>query len=158
MWDLEAIYQAHPNMTFILTRRNPAAWLRSVTRELYYPNLMECENYWPEQPIHEPHEIKKPLYDGYDELLDLPDQAMNPSDLLLAYKWHQNYIHQFVKDHPSVTFVEVDLESNATGKALEEAIGIDARCWGHHHKTLSKAELEAQISKRQRPTAEGSGV
>lgn len=38
-------------------------------------------------------------------------------------------IRLFVKDRPSITYIEVQLESNATGKLLHEATGIDAACW-----------------------------
>ena len=38
-------------------------------------------------------------------------------------------IRQFVKDRPSIQYIEVQLESNATGKLLQDATGIDAACW-----------------------------
>ena len=38
-------------------------------------------------------------------------------------------IRQFVHDRPSITYIEVKLESADTGRILEEATGITAGCW-----------------------------
>ena len=45
------------------------------------------------------------------------------------YDNFNHMIRQFVKDRPSIQYIEVQLESNATGKLLQDATGIDAACW-----------------------------
>jgi hypothetical protein len=50
------------------------------------------------------------------------------------YEWHKEMIRTFALDHPSWTYIEVDLESPLAGELLEERIGISAECWGHFNK------------------------
>ena len=45
------------------------------------------------------------------------------------YEAHNAMIRQFVRDRPSLTYIEVKLEAPDTGRILEEATGISADCW-----------------------------
>jgi hypothetical protein len=38
-------------------------------------------------------------------------------------------IREFVKNRPSITYIEVQLEGTDTGQKLEDATGIDRNCW-----------------------------
>lgn len=45
------------------------------------------------------------------------------------YDAHNEMIRQFVRDRPSLTYVEVELESPDTGRFLADVTGIPADCW-----------------------------
>jgi hypothetical protein len=46
------------------------------------------------------------------------------------YEAHTKSIRRFAREHPSLTYVEVSLESPDTAHILEERVGISATCWG----------------------------
>jgi hypothetical protein len=61
--------------------------------------------------------------------------------------WQIQHVRDFAAAHPSMTFLEVSLEDNATASILEERIGIPASCWGKHNENdrqrMTKDKLEA---------------
>ena len=58
------------------------------------------------------------------------------------YEWHKDLIRTFALEHPSWTYIEVDLEDPEAGQILEDRTGIDASCWGHHNKGKETADSE----------------
>jgi hypothetical protein len=112
--DLDAIYQAYPNATILLTVRDSYAWINSV---MHWGKLLrrlgECHNLWPGQPRN---------------------RQITPEDIRKFYLWQIQHVRDFAATHPSMTFLEVSLESNETASLLEERIGIPASCWGHHNE------------------------
>ena len=53
------------------------------------------------------------------------------------YSWYLKHVRLFAKDHPSITFIEVSLDSEDTPKILEDKIGIPSECWGHIHELFA---------------------
>lgn len=45
------------------------------------------------------------------------------------YDWHNEMVRQFVRDHPSITYIEGQLEDENLGSVLAEKLGIEADCW-----------------------------
>ncbi|GAX28882.1 hypothetical protein FisN_20Lh185 [Fistulifera solaris] len=133
-WDpsvtsLDAIYQAYPNATILLTVRDSLAWTRSVIRwGKLFQRLRTCLNLWPNQPQKSPLDVE---------------------DLRNFYWWQIQHVRDFAAAHPSMTFLEVGLEDSATASILEEKIGIPASCWGKHNENdkqrLTKEKLEALV-------------
>lgn len=131
-WDpsvtsLNAIYQAYPNATILLTVREAFSWTNSVIRwGNLFKWLTSCHELWPEQP-------QKPQLDV--------------EDIRQFYLWQIQHVRDFAAAHPSMTFLEVSLEDNATASILEERIGIPASCWATHNKNdkskLTKAKQDA---------------
>ena len=54
----------------------------------------------------------------------------DPQAFAAFYDWHTAHVREFCLQHPSLTYIEVALESPMLGKILEEKIGISASCWG----------------------------
>lgn len=105
---LDEIHKYHPNSTFILNTRNASHWLGSVKRwHGMQGRLIRCN------------------------LPDLPaGTGKKDEDMLLFHEKQNERVRDFCKRYPSHTLVEIDVESNTTGKVLEEAFGISSRCWG----------------------------
>jgi hypothetical protein len=116
IYGLQAIYEAHPTATILLTVRDMGAWLKSIARwGKLLGRLQQCRDLWPEQAAHNASNLT----------LD---------DLALFFQWHTQHVRNFAAMHPTMTYLEVRLESNETGRILEERIGIPASCWGHHNR------------------------
>jgi hypothetical protein len=62
------------------------------------------------------------------------NRTLTEWDIQAFYNWHTEHVRKFAKAHPSMTYIEVSLESSDTAQQLEEAIGIPAHCWGHANK------------------------
>jgi hypothetical protein len=62
------------------------------------------------------------------------NQTMTDHDLQVLYEWQVAYVRKFAKDHPSITYIEIQLEDPEAGYILEDYIGIPAKCWGHSNK------------------------
>ena len=58
-----------------------------------------------------------------------PDGQATRSDFLHMYRQHTERIRKFVTAHPSLTYLEVKLETPETGAMLANATGIDVSCW-----------------------------
>lgn len=143
VWALEALYDSYPNMTFLLARRNLDEWFESITYQRVYPDeLLQCRNLWPVQPVYRPDELIPVKSHRTNRTEVLPHQTLNPQDLKLLYQWHTEHVRQFVREHPSITLVEVELGSNTIALELEAAFGINARCWGHSNNTPQYAKSQ----------------
>jgi hypothetical protein len=109
---LDAIYQAYPNSTLMLVVRDTKSWFKSFST-------------W-----------GKDLYDRWKRCnaTNMPSRlyskATKLNDFEKFYEWHQDMVRTFARNHPSLTYVEVKLESPETPKILEDAFGIRKNCWG----------------------------
>ena len=110
---LEEVYQSYPNATFLFVVRETESWLKSM----------------------------QSFQDGF--IIDLwrrcrtrgfPGLNSTLSDFRDFYEWHKGMIRAFAEDHPSLTYIEVELESPDTGHILQDRVGIDASCWGHYNQ------------------------
>jgi hypothetical protein len=57
------------------------------------------------------------------------------------YREHTNYVREFVEQHPSHAYVEVNIEDPNAGVILADAFGLDRSCWGHHNKKETHDKL-----------------
>ena len=114
---LEEVYTAYPNATFLFVVRETDAWLNSI--QSYHDGfIMEV---W-----------KRCRTEGF------PGLDGNLEDFREFYEWHKEMIRNFALERPSLTYIEVELESSETGDILQEQIGIDASCWGHYNQQKSR--------------------
>ena len=124
-WDpsisgLDAIYATYPTATILLTVRSADAWVDSVKRwGTLLRRLRTCKKLWPDQP----------------------KRRLRLSDLRNYYLWQVQHVRDFAASHPSLTFVEVDLEADETASTLEERVGIPATCWGRHNVNIHIYDL-----------------
>eukprot|EP00588_Corethron_pennatum_P010696 CAMPEP_0194277344 /NCGR_PEP_ID=MMETSP0169-20130528/9702_1 /TAXON_ID=218684 /ORGANISM="Corethron pennatum, Strain L29A3" /LENGTH=555 /DNA_ID=CAMNT_0039021295 /DNA_START=290 /DNA_END=1957 /DNA_ORIENTATION=- len=104
---LNAIHENYPNATFVLTKRDPEEWISSVMN-------------W-----HKLHQLFINT-----NITGLPAGSGKTSDELQKFlKGHMYRIREFVRRHPSHTLIEVDINDKNVGNILEDAFGIDAKCW-----------------------------
>jgi hypothetical protein len=120
---LNAIYEAYPNSTFLMVVRNTSSWHTSF--QSWYGGK---------------------LYRRWKRCNATGMSSLNPTSTWPVhfhnyYEWHQQMVREFVQKHPSLTYVEVQLESPETPHILENAFGISASCWGKcdpkYHCTFS---------------------
>jgi hypothetical protein len=79
-----------------------------------------------------------------------PQNNRNATDdeWMAFYEQHAQSIRQFAKDHAdTITFIEVNLEDEANNIAqvLQDKIGIDASCWGHHNSHEKRLRLNPKF-------------
>jgi len=104
---LDAIHKNYPEATFVLTKRDPEKWISSVMN-------------W-----NELHQIFINT-----NITGLPAGSGKTSDELRKFfKGHMKRVRKFVRRHPSHTLIEVDIDDENVGNILEDAFGIDAKCW-----------------------------
>jgi hypothetical protein len=119
---LRAFYDAYPNATIILIKRNSAAWLDSIKK-------------WKKGAL-----LKK--WDACDEF---PAKNATDAQYQRFYEWHADNIRQFAAKHPSLTYVEVQLESDRVHEQLKASIGINASCFGHHNSHEKRVRLNPKF-------------
>ena len=141
---MDAIYESYPNITFVNVVRDTAAWYHSIrtwSQASLFVRLRLCN------------------------ATGFPDGQSNREDIMQMYDNFNHMIRQFVKDRPSITYIEVQLESNDTGKVLQDATGIDSACWKvckpqdrhcegdqpkQHHVGRPIKQLQKQLSDQQK--------
>jgi hypothetical protein len=126
---LDAIYESYPTMTFVNVVRNTEAWYHSIrtwSSASLFVRLRLCN------------------------ATGFPNGQSTKEDIMQMYDNFNQMIRQFVKDRPSIQYIEVQLESNATGKLLQEATGIDAACWKVCRPQDRHCQGEAPTRRRQR--------
>jgi Sulfotransferase domain len=108
---LEEIYSAYPNSTMVLVVRNTSSWFDSASkwnRGSLMQRWKQCNaTGWPMHGRHHREQVEE------------------------FYDWHTDSIRRFALAHPSMQYIEVQLESPTAGQTLEEMIGISAKCWGN---------------------------
>jgi hypothetical protein len=106
---LEEIYAHFPSATWILNLRDPQDWLSSVDR---WQDLRQ-------RFIDNPFNPILPRGKGEDD-----------KDMIRFYEVQAERIKDFVKTHPSLTLVEVKIDSPDAGTTMEDTFGISAdKCW-----------------------------
>ena len=110
-WEfVNEIHQHFRNATWILNLRNPRAWLNSVDRS-------------------------KDLRQRFIDHRALPDfpagKGEKDEEMIEFYELQAQRIRDFVKEHPSHTLVEVQIDSPEAGQVMEDAFGIPRKCWGN---------------------------
>jgi hypothetical protein len=118
---LEEIYQAYPNSTILQIVRPAEKWVRSLKRYkkgavMKRVGSCTCKNF------------PRDLYGD-----DLTDE-----DYASFYTQQVERVRDFANAHPSLNYIEVELEDPNIGKVLEEKVGIEASCWGHANGTPAK--------------------
>ena len=106
---LDEIFESYPNATILMVIRNSKDWLESISR-------------W-----------RKGKLKSHLRNCTFPNFEFNPNDLISFYDRHTEAIRSFAREHPSMTYIEVDLEAPETALILEARIGIPAFCWRHCH-------------------------
>lgn len=115
-------------------------FVRKGVSECYYPSITALPNFYESYPNGTLILITRNSTSWHDSM-----QAWGGGSLLLRwqncnitttetaadfYDWHTRHIRDFSRRHPSLTYLEFALETPHLGRALEQAIGIPASCWG----------------------------
>jgi hypothetical protein len=117
---MENLYHYHPEATILLVTRNVDDWVSSVNR---WFRLGDRVKEWCRGP-------------GYFEQWQGKAVVTN-ADLAQLYRDHGQMVRSFAQTHPSIKFIEVQLESNETGAILEERIGISRNCWSRSNTNVN---------------------
>ena len=121
-WEfLDGIHNHFPNATWILNLRNPHDWLNSVNR---WQDLRQ-------RFIDNPFQPNLPRGKG-----------KNDDDMINFYLAQAERIRNFVRDHPSHTLVEVQIDGdkdnkNDAGQVMEDAFGISKVCWKKRNSNIN---------------------
>lgn len=107
---LEAMYASYPNMTILLGVRNSTKWYDSFKK-------------WNQGGLQ---------YLWATECTLMPNRTKRPDEFIQFYEWHNSNVREFANRHPSVTFIEFDIESPSAGIDLEQATNISSKCWGRY--------------------------
>ncbi|CAB9520655.1 expressed unknown protein [Seminavis robusta] len=110
---LDNLYHFHPNSTVVLTVRDVNDWVSSIN---HFGGLgghvkEKCRNFFPWQP-----------------------NTVTDDDLARFYRDHIEFVRGFMREHPSLTYLEVSLESEETGTIMENHFGISRKCWGRSNE------------------------
>lgn len=123
--DLEPVIAAYaPNMTVILSIRNPNSWLRSVKNWDRIPGKKRTPKLWDRLQTCE-RGSKFP--NRFDLGRNITDQ-----DFLDFYQWHADYVRRVAAQY-QVKFVEVNIEDDRAGEILSNSTGIKSTCWGQYN-------------------------
>jgi hypothetical protein len=106
---LDAFAEYYPSGTLLLVVRDTDSWYKSMAE-------------WGEGSLLKRWELC--------EQTGFPDVNSDPDDFHSFYDWHTEHVRKFARQHPSLRYIEVSLESEETGRILEREIGIPATCWG----------------------------
>ena len=107
---LDAIYNSYPKATFINVVRNASDWYNSLLN-------------WSHGGLF----VKLRLCNG----TGFPNGQSTRTDIQEFYEWHNNRIRQFVKDRPSINYIEIHVDDPIAGQILENRTGIPSSCWKH---------------------------
>lgn len=110
---LEEVYTSYPNATILFVVRETEGWLKSIQN--YHDGFIM--DVW--------KRCRTLGFPGLDGTLE---------DFREFYEWHKEMIRNFALEHPSLTYIEVDLEASDAGDILQDRVGIDANCWGHYNQ------------------------
>lgn len=107
---LEALHRDYPTATWLHIVREAGAWADSLLGfyNIAWKMATKC--------------------DGFPRA---PNTTKN--DWMQWYRDQTERVRQFAIEHPSLTYIEVRLESPSTAAILEQTIGINGSCWGMHN-------------------------
>lgn len=113
---LEQLYKERPTATIINVVRDPVEWLDSLPKQ--FPR------FWSDwcNPSH------NNTFPSAQEISNLDD---NPRPMLGFYLQYQQRLRQFAKDHPTMNYIEINLQDSpqSTAARLEQSLGIQSQCW-----------------------------
>jgi hypothetical protein len=109
---LKSFYEHYPNATILLVKREKEAWRQSMR---HWKKGALLRKWWKACSR------------------DFPLKNANDSQVETFYEKHADRIRRFVRDRPSLTYIEIQLENNDVAEELEGKIGISKTCWGHHN-------------------------
>ena len=93
------MYQAYPYGTIMNVIRDARSWYQSASR-------------W------------RGILDRWSKFCEyFPPEGSSEEEWLDFYHWHTHLVRQFAKRHPTMTYIEVNLEANDTAIQLEEKLG-----------------------------------
>jgi len=75
-----------------------------------------------------------------------PNVSSTDQDWADFYESHSQSIRDFVQIHPSLTYVEVSLESSSTASYLENRVGIPASCWKDSKPPDPRKKIKEKIA------------
>eukprot|EP00521_Asterionellopsis_glacialis_P012530 CAMPEP_0195295912 /NCGR_PEP_ID=MMETSP0707-20130614/18322_1 /TAXON_ID=33640 /ORGANISM="Asterionellopsis glacialis, Strain CCMP134" /LENGTH=250 /DNA_ID=CAMNT_0040357251 /DNA_START=78 /DNA_END=830 /DNA_ORIENTATION=- len=106
---LREIHDHFPNATWILNQRDPQSWVSSMTR-------------W--------SDVRARFIDHHGGP-DFPrGVGVKDEEMVDFFNLQAQKVRDFVKDHPSHTLVEVQIDKPEAGQLMEDAFGISKTCWG----------------------------
>lgn len=105
---LRHIYASYPNATFLNVVRNTDAWFDSLKA-------------WAHGSLF----VRFRLCNA----TGFPNGQATTQDVKNFYEQHNQLIRQFVRERPSLGYLEVQLESPETAQILAKATGISETCW-----------------------------
>jgi len=139
---LEALVESYPQgATILQVVRETQAWVNSTTQfnDLWTRWKDKCEAPFPTTKASSSTSSQQ----QHNTMLE---------DYAKFYDWHTNMVRQFAAQHPAMTYIEVTLEGDDTGKILEERTGINASCWVHSKtKKGRRAKPNWKKKKKEQP-------
>ena len=136
---LENIKTYYPNSTLLYIRRDPKDWYHSASNWsdlLYRFRTLECSNLT--DSFFNTNSANDKTTSRTREKYMSRNEKQNESFWLNFYNNYENYIRNFAYNHPTLTYLEVPLNTNTTGQVLEEKTGISRLCFGHKNKNNDK--------------------
>ena len=112
----------YPNATILLVKRQSWAWRESIQK-------------WKGGNL-----LKKWL--ACDKF---PRKNANDTAIEAFYEEHAQRIRDFARSHPSLTYIEIQLEDDNVAEQLEGSIGVNASCWGHHNSHEKRLRLNPRF-------------
>ncbi|GKY91475.1 hypothetical protein MPSEU_000119800 [Mayamaea pseudoterrestris] len=112
---LDNIATFYPNATIVLVTRNATAWAERIQR-------------W--SGIHERWQSACQGFPNSSSASGKQQQHASTEDWIYFYNQHNANVRKFVKQHSSMKYIEIELESKMSGAILEETLGISQQCWG----------------------------
>lgn len=116
---LQQIYDNFPNATWILNTRDAQKWLHSVDRWRDLRQRFIDMHLWPH--------FRRGLGTKDEEMIEF-------------YNHQAQRVRDFVKEHPSIHFVEVKIDDDGAGQVMEDATGITRQCWGNKNVNQGDAK------------------
>ena len=111
LYGLETIYKYYPQGTILAMVRDPAKWYQAIEVNGITNQLIQCNE----------------LY--LDQTTRIGDRSLTMDDVKAFYNYHNDHVRKFVADHPTLNYIEINIDLPNAGKILEEKIGISADCW-----------------------------
>jgi len=106
---LQNIATHYPDATIVLLKRNTTEWIESIHRWGGVLNRLSA------------------MCDGFPQ--EGSTERETRDSWADFYEMYVESVRNFARDHPSLTYVESQLESHETANVLEEASGIPGSCW-----------------------------
>lgn len=109
---LSAFYKAYPNGTIFMNLRNTTKWVNGIKKWSGGSLLERFRN------CNNAHGM-------------LPKNAFSNKDIGDWYDQHNAAVQKFALAHPSLRYVELDIESPTFAQDMQTAFGVKRECWRH---------------------------